>query len=171
MKIFKIVDNISDLLMKIFRWFGVGLTLVVLFDVFMRYAMNRPTIWGFDVTLMLNTVFFLMGGAWVTKNKAHIQVDVIYDYFPEKIKKFIDTLYYLVFLIPISGVIFWFGSNEAYKSFLRNEVSNTSQWGEKIWYWKAIIPLGFFFILLQGLVELARLYIRGNSDSLEEEEV
>ncbi|MGI6400446.1 MAG: TRAP transporter small permease subunit [Bacillota bacterium] len=156
--VLKWIDRLSEYVAKIFRWFGVALTLVTLYEVFCRYVLVRPTIWAFDVTMILNAAFFLFGGALLTKQDAHIKVDVLYDKFPKKAKKTVDFLYYAVLYIPLCVVMVWFGTKSTYQSFLIREISNTSQWGQPIWYWKAIIPLAFFFMLLQGLAQLIRIF-------------
>ncbi|MFY9942009.1 MAG: TRAP transporter small permease subunit, partial [Desulfobacterales bacterium] len=37
---------------------------VVIYEVFMRYAFNAPTIWGFEVTTFLYGIHFMFGYAY-----------------------------------------------------------------------------------------------------------
>ena len=50
----------------------------------------------------------------------------------------------------------WWGYKSALWSWQAQEISNTSQWGEQIFLWKFLIPMGFFLMLLQGIAELIR---------------
>ena len=106
--------------------------------------------------MMMNTGLFLGGAAYVTLTNRHIKVDVIFNRFPRRIQIAIDLIYYIVFFFPLVLTMVWFGSKFAYMSWAWGEISNTSTWGEKIWFWKAIIPASFFLLLLQGIVEFIR---------------
>ena len=102
--VLKWIDRLSEYVAKIFRWFGVALTLVTLYEVFCRYVLVRPTIWAFDVTMILNAAFFFRR-ALLTKQDAHIKVDVLYDKFPSQENG--DFLYYAVLYIPLCVVMVW----------------------------------------------------------------
>jgi len=156
MKFLDYIDSISEWSGKILRLLAYILTATVLFEVMMRYIFNNPTDWAFDTVMMMNTGLFLGGAAYVTLTNRHIKVDVIFNRFPRRIQIAIDLIYYIVFFFPLVLTMVWFGSKFAYMSWAWGEISNTSTWGEKIWFWKAIIPASFFLLLLQGIVEFIR---------------
>jgi TRAP-type mannitol/chloroaromatic compound transport system permease small subunit len=156
---FHYIDIISDWSGRIVRWLALILSLVVLYEVIARYVFNRPTIWAFDTAMMLNSGIFLMGGAYVLWEKKHITVDVISRRFPQRIQALIDLIFYLVFLFPYAIVMVWYGGKAAAMSWAAREISNTSQWGELIFYWRAIIPVAFFLLFLQAIPELIRTIV------------
>lgn len=164
MKVMHCIDTISEWSGQILLWLAYILTGTVLIEVVMRYLFNSPTHWAFDVTMMMNAGLFLGGAAYVTLHKRHIQVDVLLNQFPRSIQIAIDILFYIVFFFPFVLTMVWFGTKAAYSSWVFQEISNTSTWGEKIWFWKAIIPISFFLLLLQGIVEFIRtlLSIKGD---------
>lgn len=159
MKFFDYIDSISEWSGKILRWLAYVLTATVLFEIMMRYIFNNPTDWAFDTVMMMNAGLFLGGAAYVTLTNRHIKVDVIFDRLPRRVQIAIDLIYYTVFFFPLVLTMIWFGSKFAYMSWTWGEISNTSTWGEKIWFWKAIIPASFFLLLLQGIVEFIRTII------------
>lgn len=156
-RIISFIDHISDWTMKVCRWFGVVLVFIVLYEVGMRYLFNSPTRWAFDITLILYSVFFLMGGSWVSKEDAHIKVDVLYELFPETVRKGLVVVYSFLLLFPLCIVMVWSGTKTAVHSFQIKEITNVSQWGQQIWYWRAIIPISFLLLFLQGVAELLKL--------------
>lgn len=151
------IDAIGKWSGMLVRWLGLLLSLVVVFEVIARYMFNRPTIWAFDTAMMLSSTMFLLGSAYVLKENAHIRVDVIYNLLPAKVRRIIDIAFYLFCFFPFTIVMVWFGTKATMVSWASREISNTSQWGEPIYWWRAMLPLAFFLLLLQGTTEFVRL--------------
>jgi TRAP-type mannitol/chloroaromatic compound transport system permease small subunit len=156
MKILQTIDSISIWSGKIFRWAGLVLSGVVLYEVFSRYFFGKPTTWAFDSAMFFYSAIYLLGGAYVLREGAHIRVDVFYMRFSERMKAIIDVIFYVVFFFPYVSVMTWWGYKAAVLAWKTEEISNTSQWGEQIYLWKFLIPIGFFLMFLQGIAELAR---------------
>jgi len=156
MKLLHWIDSVSIWSGKIFRWLGFILSLVVLYEVIARYLFNRPTIWAYDTTMMLYSMLFLFGGAYVLWEKRHIRVDVIFDRFSPRTRSIIDIIFYVVFFFPFVIVMIIYGYDSALMSWEAREISNTSQWGEPIYQWRAMIPVGFALLFLQGMAEFIR---------------
>ena len=156
MKIKDHIDRISLWSGNIVRWLAVVLTAVVLYEVAARYLFNRPTMWAYDTAMMVYSVMFLGGAAYVLLVKTHIRVDVIFNMLPQRVQMILDLIYYFVFWLPYLFVMIWFGSKIAYQSMLAEEISNTSQWLEPIWPWRWLIPAGFVLLLLQCIAEIIR---------------
>ncbi len=156
MDLLKWIDNISIYTGKIFRWAGLLLSLVVLYEVAARYLFNRPTMWVFDTSLILYSMLFIFGATYVLWEQKHIKVDVLYNRWSPRTQRVIDAIFYLVFFFPFVCVMIWFGSKMAYISTVAGEISNSSTWGEPIYLWKWMIPVGFSLLLLQGIAEFVR---------------
>jgi len=165
MKFLSYIDTISEWSGKIIRWMAYVLTATVLVEVMMRYLFNHPTMWAFDTVMMMNAVLFLGGAAYVTLHKRHIKVDVLFNNFPYRVQIIIELIFYIAFFFPLVLTMVWFGTKAAYLSYTFGEISNTSTWGEKIWYWKGIIPAAFFLLLLQGIVEFIRTLMSWKGDN------
>ncbi len=156
MKVLSYIDTLSDWSGRILQWLAYILTGAILIEVVARYLFNNPTIWAFDLVMILNAGLFLGGAAYVTLKKRHIKVDVLFSSFPRRVQVAIDLVFYIVFFFPLVLTMVWFGTKAAHMSWVYQEISNTSTWGEKIWFWKAIIPASFFLLLLQGIAEFIR---------------
>ena len=156
MKFLHYIDTISEYSHKIFRWLAIILTITVLYEVAARYLFIRPTIWAFDAAMFFYSALFLMGAAWVLQQGKHIRIDIFFNMLPPRGQAIIDLVFYLVFLFPLSLVMIWYGGKDAYVSWICGEISNTSQWGEPLFLWRAILPVAFLLLFLQGIAEFVR---------------
>jgi len=150
------VDTISERSGKVVRWLIVALVAVVAGDVIARYVFNRPSIWGYDTALYIYSYFFLLGGAYVQRQRAQIRVDVLFNRFPPRARVAIEILFFLAFYFPVCIVFMWYGGKAAAHSFAIREISNLSPWGEPVGPLRAAIPLAFFLLFLQGIAEFIR---------------
>lgn len=121
---------------------------VLVWEVFMRYVFNRPTIWAHELSALLYAVFFLLGGAYTLRWNAHINVDVLYLRLSPRQRAMLDLITGLLFYF-FCGVLLWQGGQAAWKSFLRFERASTV-WEPHIWPVKFCIPLAALLMLLQG---------------------
>ena len=145
------IDSLSDWTGKIVCWIIVPLTLVVAYDVIMRYAFDRPTLWAYDVALHMWSFLFLLGGAYVLRHNAHIRVDVLFNRFPLRVRGVINLLFYLALLSLPAYFIVKLGIGYVHDSFVSGEVSRWTPLHEPIWFHKTFIPLGWLLLWLQAV--------------------
>lgn len=106
------------------------LALVVAFEVFSRYFLNKPTIWAYDVSLFMFGYIAALGGAYAQQQRAHINVDVIYNHFSPKTRAFCNlftfalALFFVLVIFDMSLVKF----NEAIEFNYRRQ----SEWGPQM---------------------------------------
>ena len=166
-KILQFIDAIGKWSGRTTPWLALLLSGVVIFEVISRYLFNRPTIWAFDTAMILSSSLFLLGCGFVLQEKAHIRVDVLYDMFPARVRQIIDIVFFVVCFFPFVTIMVWYGTKAAYLSWVAEEISNTCQWGELIFWWKGILPLAFFLLLLQGVVQFIRIFAPAGESSQE----
>ena len=99
---------------------------------------------------------FMMAGAYALAQDTHVRGDVLYRLFPVRMQATIDFILYLIFFFPGMLALFWFGAEIASDSWRYKEVSWNSPARIQIYFFKTLIPLAAFFLLLQGLAELVR---------------
>ena len=93
-KFIYICESLSIWVGRAFGWCIVILTLSVCYEVFMRYVMNAPTVWVFDMMVQMYGALFLMSGAYALAQDAHVRGDVIYRLFPARTQAWIDLILY-----------------------------------------------------------------------------
>ena len=158
-KIIQSIEAISQSVGKAFGWCILILTLSVSYEVFVRYVLNSPTVWAFDVMVQMYGALFLMAGAYTLAQDAHVRGDVLYRLFPVRWQARLDFLLYLLFFFPGMIALFWFGWEIASDSWRYKEVSWNSPARIQIYFFKTLIPAAGLLMMIQGLAELMRCWI------------
>jgi TRAP-type mannitol/chloroaromatic compound transport system permease small subunit len=153
------IDKVSTWIGHAFSWLIVGLTLLVSWEVFSRYALDHPHAWAFDVMIMLYGTLFMMAGAYTLSKNGHVRGDVLYGFFRPRTQATLDLLLYIVFFIPGVIALTYAGYYYAADSWRINEHSNITYEGPPVYPFKMIIPIAGAFLLAQGIVEIIRCII------------
>lgn len=154
-----LIDEISTLVGKAFSWLIVVLTLVVSYEVFMRYALGRPSAWGYDTSYMLYGAMFFMAGAYALSQNAHVRVDLLYRKWPTRVQAAVELALYFVFFFPGVIALLWAGYHFAALSWRMNEHSMFTPGGPPLYHFKALIPISGALLFLQGVAETVRAVI------------
>lgn len=150
------IDKISTFVGKMFSWLIVSLTFLITYEVFSRYALDAPHAWAFDAMIQMYGVLFMMAGAYTLSKNGHVRGDVLYGFFPPRLQAGIDLTLYIVFFLPGVTALCWAGYYYAADSWAIWEHSNITADGPPIYTFKTVIPVAGVFLLMQGIVEIAR---------------
>jgi len=120
--------------------------------------LNQPTVWAFDMMVQMYGALFLMAGPYALAQDSHVRGDVLYRLFPVRMQATLDFLLYLTFFFPGMLALFWYGWEIASDSWRYKEVSWNSPARIQIYFFKTLIPLAGFLLLLQGFAELMRCW-------------
>ena len=149
-------ESLSISIGRAFGWCILILTLSVTYEVFVRYVLNAPTVWAFDMMIQMYGALFLMAGPYALAQDAHVRGDVIYRLFPFKVQARIDLILYIFFFFPGMLALFYFGYEIASDSWRYKEVSWNSPARIQIYFFKSLIPLAGGLLILQGISESMR---------------
>lgn len=69
---------------------------ILMFEVVMRYAFDRPTIWVHETTIFLCASCFVFGGLHSVSRDGHIRVVLLYDYVSEETRRWLDVGIYVI---------------------------------------------------------------------------
>lgn len=158
-KLLLTVDKISTFVGQAFAWLIVGLTFMISWEVFSRYALSNPHPWAFDVMIMMYGTLIMMAGAYTLSKSGHVRGDVLYGFFQPRTQAILDLLLYVLFFIPGVFALAWAGYNFAAESWAINEHSNVTADGPPVYPFKTAIPLAGLFLLFQGFAEMIRCVI------------
>ncbi len=153
------IDKISTFVGQAFSWLIVALTLVITWEVFSRYALDKPHAWAFDVMIMLYGTLFMMAGAYTLAKAGHVRGDVLYGFFAPRTQATIDLILFVLFFLPGVFALTYAGYYYAAESWAVNEHSNVTADGPPIYPFKTMLPLAGAILLLQGIVEIVRCVI------------
>ncbi len=171
-KLFLTIDKISTFVGQAFSWLIVALTLLISWEVFSRYVLDKPHSWAFDVMIIMYGTLFMMAGAYTLAKAGHVRGDVLYGFFEPRTQATIDLILYILFFIPGVVALTYAGYSFAAESWAMNEHSSITAEGPPIYPFKTMMPLAGAFLLLQGVVEIIRCVIciqQGHWPSREED--
>jgi len=155
-KILLSVDKLSTWVGQFFSWLIVVLTVSVTWEVFSRYALDRPHDWMFDAMTQMYGTLFMMAGAYTLSKNGHVRGDVLYSFFRPRTQATIDLILYIVFFLPGTFALTYAGYFYAVDSVRILERSSVTADGPTVYQFKAIIPLAGAILLTQGIVEIIR---------------
>ncbi len=157
-KFVRSVESLSVWVGRAFGWCILILTFSVSYEVFVRYVLNAPTVWVFDMMVQMYGAIFLMAGSYALAQDSHVRGDVLYRLFSVRWQARLDFVLYLLFFFPGMLALFWYGWEIASDSWRYKEVSWNSPARIQIYYFKTLIPLAGGLLMLQGLAELVRCW-------------
>jgi len=152
------VDKTSTWVGHAFSWAIIGLTFLISWEVFSRYALNTPHAWVLDAQIMLYGTMFMMAGAYTLSKSGHVRGDVLYGFFEPRTQATIDLVLFILFFLPGIFALTYAGWTYANDSLAIRE-STFSPEPLPLYPFKFIVPLAGLFLLIQGLVEIARCVI------------
>lgn len=155
--IIRVIDWITE-------YMGITLAVVLVpilivpnvYEVVSRYVFSDPTIWALDVTTMVFGALFMVGSAYALLKGAHVRTDMLWDGFSDKTKGTIDSLAFIIFFLPTMAILTFSSWDDFLYSMSINERSNSGAWQPIIWPFRAVIPLAFGMLFLQGISELLK---------------
>jgi TRAP-type mannitol/chloroaromatic compound transport system permease small subunit len=153
------IDRISTWVGQAFAWLVLALTLLISWEVFSRYALNKPNAWSFDLMIMMYGTVIMMAGAYTLAKNGHVRGDVLYGFFPPRLQAGLDLALYILFFIPGIVALVWAGYTYAAESWAINEHSTLTANGPPLYPFKTIIPIAGALLLAQGMVEIVRCVI------------
>ena len=154
--ILKAIDNTTEWAAKGARWLIVVAILVIVIEVFMRYALNSPTLWAYEVSMMTGAALYAFGYSYAEKLKAHVRVDVFYHKYSPRKKAITDAVLGVAFFLPVIAVTLIGSWAWVLKSWSIGEKSVESFWYPPLSPLRTVIFIGWTLLVLQGLAGLYR---------------
>ena len=149
------IEFVSEVSGKSVSFLLLVLAAVVFFDVVMRYVFDRPTIWAYEVALMLSGTAMVVATAWTHKARGHVEVDVLKLMFPTWVRLVVDLVLTLVLTLPWVTLLIIGGWDSLLRVLELHERTMTP-FEPYLWLFKWVLPVGFFLLWLQILASFTR---------------
>ena len=150
------IDQINKTVGHAFSWCALMLVLGTCYEVFVRYVLNDPTAWAFDLSYLMYGAVFFMAGAYTLGRGGHVRADMYYRKWPERTQATVELVLYVLFFFPGILALVIAGWGYGTEALRIREVSVNSPAGMPIWPLKMMIPVGGALMALQGLAEVLR---------------
>ncbi len=147
------IDRISLFLSHTIKYLIPVIVIVMMYEIFMRYILEKPTLWVNELCLWLAGVCYLVGGIYATRLRSHIRIVLLYDYVSRPTQRIFDLISTLI-IVTFAAAVIYGGMEDAYRSFIN--------WERFATYWHPPIPatmkpltlICIFLIALQSINNL-----------------
>ncbi len=153
LRIAQAIDRFTSIAVYVPLLLLVPLILANVVEVVMRYALNSPTTWAADMTVMTYGSFFMLGSAYTMFKGAHVRTDMFWDKFSVRTKGKIDGISYVVLFLPVMALLFFTSIDDFYNAYTIGERSELGLWRPLTWPFRAVIPLTSLLMFVQGISE------------------
>lgn len=178
LKVAAAIDTINRWLGLIAIWFVLLASLLSAFNAFFRYSINEiaalarnyPSLKSLNTVLevygansnafleaqwYMFAVMAMFGAAWTLKLNEHVRVDLIYGWVSERTRTWIDLFGGIFCLMPFCIILSYITWPWFVDAWYSGEIS-TNAGGLVRWPVKLVLPVGFFFVALQGVSEIIK---------------
>ena len=147
------INALNEVVGRMTAYLALPLIFIVVYEVFMRYLFNAPTIWGFEATTLIYGAHFALGFGYTLKHNGHVAIDIFESKLPDRPRTILRIIINLILFIPTLGLLSLGGIRYAATSWSNQELASTS-WAPPIYPFKTILAIGFVLLLLQGIAKL-----------------
>lgn len=147
------IERVIDALGRATSWLALVIVVLMAVNVILRYLFSYGSVWAQELEWHLLAPLILFGMSYALLHGEHVRVDVLYAKFSPRTKLRIDVVAALLG-IAISAVIIWLSLKYVQQSWVIGEKSPDPGGLTHRWVLKALIPLGFFFLILQSIAVL-----------------
>jgi TRAP-type mannitol/chloroaromatic compound transport system permease small subunit len=149
------VDRINEALGKATIWLILIVVLISAGNAAFRYAFDWSSNGLLEIQWYMFSAIFLLCAGYVLNKNEHIRIDVIAGRLSPRAQNWIDVFGILVFLLPMVIMTMAMSWTVFMNAWVSGETS-PNPGGLVRWPVRLLLPVGFFFLLLQGLSELVK---------------
>ena len=152
------IDFISEWSGRTVAWLVLAMTLVIGYDVAMRYLFQTGSVALQELEWHLFALLFLLGAAYTFKHDGHVRVDIFYssDWMTARRRAMVDLFGGLFLLLPFCLMIIISSLPFVANAYGMAEGSPDPGGLPYRFLLKAAIPVGFGLLLLQGVANMLR---------------
>jgi TRAP-type mannitol/chloroaromatic compound transport system permease small subunit len=161
----RLIDRVTEITGRVISWLTVLMVTLVVTVVVMRYFLEMGSIAMQELVTYIHALVFMLGIAFTLKRGGHVRVDIFYRNFPAKRKALVDLLGGLLFLIPVTLLIFFTSWDYVAASWAIAETSAENNGLPFIYLLKTLMLIMPGMLLLQGIAEVLKsaLILAGRS--------
>jgi len=152
------IDGINMSVASVARCALLANALVITFNAIARKLFSVTYSSAFDLQWHFFAAVVLLMAAYTLQRNEHVRIDIFANQLGSRGLAWLDLLGTLFVLIPVCGLMAWFGSVEFLNALSGHETRSTRESTSEIpaWIMKGFIPLGFILLGLQGVSEAIR---------------
>ncbi|MBC7453739.1 MAG: TRAP transporter small permease subunit [Massilia sp.] len=149
------IDALNEKIAGAVSWALLAAVIICTVNALVRYSFNISSNSWLEIQWYLFAAVFMLASAHTLKRDEHVRIDVITSHFSQRTQVWIDLAGFVLFLLPVSLLIVFYGVPFAYDSMRSLEMSSSAG-GLIVWPAKLLVPVGFALLVLQGLSEIIK---------------
>jgi TRAP-type mannitol/chloroaromatic compound transport system permease small subunit len=154
--IIRIIERFTDITGRAISWLSLVMVAMTVLVVVLRYYFQSGSIALQESITYLHGLVFMLGIAFTLQRGGHVRVDIFYRGFSPRRKALVDLVGGLLFLVPVSLLIFIFSWDYVAASWAIGETSEERSGIEGIYLLKTLLLLMPATLLLQGVAEILK---------------
>ena len=149
-KISILLEKIVTVFGKIGSWLSIPLISIIIFDIITRrfFVLGSTKLQEMEWHLHASLFLLVLGYAYL--KDAHVRIEIVREKYSLKVKAILETFGIIIFLIPYTVLVIYFGIDFVQRSFNMNEVSSALTGLSHRWIIKSFIPIGMLILFLAG---------------------
>ncbi len=155
LKLSTAIDRLNEAIGKAVYWLILVAVLISAGNAIIRKVFDVSSNAWLEAQWQLFGAVFMLCAAYTFLKNEHIRIDIINSRLPKRVRDWIDLLGHCLFLMPFVILMIVDGVPFFITSYLQNEQSSNAG-GLPQWPAKALIPLGFILLFLQGISEIIK---------------
>ncbi|OYX66444.1 MAG: C4-dicarboxylate ABC transporter [Rhizobiales bacterium 32-66-11] len=149
------IDAVNIRIGKAVAWLILVAVLVSALNAVIRKVFDLSSNSWLELQWVLFAAVFLLCASWTLIDNEHIRIDILSSRLSKRTRDGVDIFGHIFFLMPFAIVLLVTSIPFALNSYGINEQSLNAG-GLPQWPAKALVPIGFFFLLLQAVSELIK---------------
>ncbi len=155
LKLSQLIDRLNERVAKGVFWLVLAMTLISAANASYRFIFNDSSNGLLEIQWYLFAAIFLLCSPYTLQNNEHVRIDVLSGKLSPRGLAVIDIIGTLFFLLPMVITVLWLSLPLIAESYKIQEMSSNAG-GLIRWPVKALLPIGFTLLALQGISELIK---------------
>ena len=150
------LQNFVSYIGKLGSWLALPLIFIIMFDIITRRFFILGSTKLQEMEWHLHTALFLLVLGYAYIKNSHVRIEIVREKYSAVLKSIFEILGILLFLIPYTIMVIFYGIDFVNRSYELKEVSSALTGLSHRWIIKSFIPLGMFLLLIAGFSILIR---------------
>lgn len=150
------IDRMSTFFGAVAALTVVVLVVLMLYDVLLRYAFNRPTSWGNDLNAFLMGGSFVLSIAYAMATDSHVRVDLLYSEQTRPRIRVVDLIGLTFIILPTVAWITWGLWGHLMEGIRTGERTGSGGWNPVVWPFRVVLFFGFAIFTVQIVAEIIK---------------
>ena len=144
-------NNTIILIGRLAAWTSICLIVVILFDVVTRRFLVLGSTKLQELEWHIHAVLFMLCLGYAYLKDSHVRIDLLRERLSRRKQLWIELIGCLLFLIPYSFLVIFYGVDWWHRSFAMNESAPSATGLPYRWIIKAVLPIGFLLLFASGI--------------------